>query len=308
MAEQRYEGTAASTTLAWFNVATWSAVFAGLVVAMGIALLLAFLGIGIGLTVTPPTGEALTGLSIGAGIWWLLTGIISLFIGGWVAGRLAKINRRFEGALHGLVVWGLQSIIVVVLITTTLGMIVGGALGVIQASVQAMGEQFVTMAPEITTQVSQQRQGVSAGARGANASQQVMNELEDILAETLGEDVSASDTRQLERSIQQMMISNDRRSRTEVARQLSEVTGMSQSEANMVANRWSRMAQQTSQQISRGTGLMGGGASQVAEQALYVAGVAGWWAFFTALLSGIAAAAGGLLGVPGYKTKIVTGL
>ena len=88
---------------------SWGAIFAGAVVALVLQLLLTLLGIAVGSQAVEPTQEAapLSGLGLGAGIWWVVSGIISLFAGGWVAGRLASFPRPLVGGLHGLVVWGL---------------------------------------------------------------------------------------------------------------------------------------------------------------------------------------------------------
>jgi signal transduction histidine kinase len=75
---------------------TWSSVIAGAVAAIAAQVLFATLGLAIGLSV-PGTAE---GIGIFAGIWWLVTGLISLFIGGWVAGRFAgvvnEMTERFQ--------------------------------------------------------------------------------------------------------------------------------------------------------------------------------------------------------------------
>src|SRR4051794_17786669 len=88
---------------------SWPAVFAGLIIALAVELVLSVLGISIGATaVNPLTADqsAAQGFGIGAAIWLIVVTIISLFIGGWVAGRLSGFARSTEGLLHGLVTWG----------------------------------------------------------------------------------------------------------------------------------------------------------------------------------------------------------
>jgi len=77
------------------------------------------LGVSIGVTaVNPLTADQSSGqaLGIGAGIWLIVSTIISLFLGGWVAGRMAGFRR--EGALHGLVTWGAVTLLTVLLLTS----------------------------------------------------------------------------------------------------------------------------------------------------------------------------------------------
>src|SRR6185503_16209445 len=67
----------------------WGAIFAGVVMVMVIQLALALLGAGIGLsTVDPDNTKA---VSIGAITWWMLSGLVAFYFGGWAAGRLAGI-------------------------------------------------------------------------------------------------------------------------------------------------------------------------------------------------------------------------
>jgi len=107
---------------------TWGAVIAGAVVALGAQLLLALLGLGIGAaTVRPGTQQRpFEGLDTLAIIWWLVTGAGSLFIGGWVAGRLSGVYRT-EAALHGVVTWGLTAVLSFLLLMTGVGGLLGGA-------------------------------------------------------------------------------------------------------------------------------------------------------------------------------------
>ena len=74
------------------NKISWSAVLAGVVVALVTQLILNMLGIGIGAaTLDPMTGDnpSATSFSIGAGLWFSLSGILAALAGGYAAGRLA---------------------------------------------------------------------------------------------------------------------------------------------------------------------------------------------------------------------------
>jgi hypothetical protein len=92
---------------------SWGAIFAGTVVAFVVQVLFTLLGLAIGLTIVEPmTGQApWEGVGIGAGIWWVVTALISLFLGGWTAGRLSGMPLRQDAMLHGVVVWGLVTFV-----------------------------------------------------------------------------------------------------------------------------------------------------------------------------------------------------
>jgi hypothetical protein len=112
------------------NRVSWGAVLAGVVVALVAQLILNLVGVGIGAaSVDPLTSDnpTVTSFSIGAGLWWALSGIIAALIGGYTAGRLAGQPKESSAAWHGLTSWALTTLVVFYLLTTTLGSIVGGA-------------------------------------------------------------------------------------------------------------------------------------------------------------------------------------
>ncbi len=123
-----------------FKSISWSAVFAGVVAAMALQVVMGLLGVGIGAANINPMYDAdpLKGIGTSASIWFLVSGIIALFGGGWVAGRLAGIPRAADSALHGFIAWGLSTLAVVYLLGTTLGALTGGAFKVLGSSVAAV--------------------------------------------------------------------------------------------------------------------------------------------------------------------------
>src|SRR5256714_12650325 len=84
---------------------SWGAIFAGAIIALATQLLLTLIGTAVGLaTLNPATGQnpSSTTLGIGAVIWLVISSLLSLFLGGYVAGRLGG---TFNGWLHGLATW-----------------------------------------------------------------------------------------------------------------------------------------------------------------------------------------------------------
>lgn len=112
------------------NRISWGAVLAGVALALATQLILNLLGIGIGASSFDPASSAnpsAATFSIGAGIWWLLSGIISALVGGYTAGRLAGQPKASSGGWHGLTAWALATLLMFGLLTTTIGAIAGGA-------------------------------------------------------------------------------------------------------------------------------------------------------------------------------------
>jgi hypothetical protein len=114
------------------NRVSWGAVLAGVVTALVTQLVLNLLGIGVGAATLNPAGGAgenpsASSFSIGAAIWWTLSGIIASFLGGYAAGRLSGRPKEGTAAWHGLTSWALTTLLIFYLLTSTLGSVVGSA-------------------------------------------------------------------------------------------------------------------------------------------------------------------------------------
>ena len=121
---------------------SWAAIFGGVILVVVVQLLLSMLGAGIGLsTVNVNAGSTPNGSSfgIGAGLWWLISSIIALFLGGYVAAWLAGIEIRFDGLLHGLVTWGIATLLTVYLLSSAVGGIIGGGFSALGSVTSAAG-------------------------------------------------------------------------------------------------------------------------------------------------------------------------
>lgn len=96
---------------------SWGAVFAGLVFTLAIAWLLHLLGSALGLSIVDMTdAEAVgKGLAYGAAFWVLVSWAISFFLGGLLAGRLAGKADRAVGIMHGMTLWGVATLLMVLL-------------------------------------------------------------------------------------------------------------------------------------------------------------------------------------------------
>ena len=131
------------------NRISWGAVLAGVVVALVTQLILNMIGVGIGAaTLHPVTGdnpEAST-FSIGAAIWWTVSGILAAFAGGYAAGRLAGKPKESTAGWHGLTAWALTTLVVFYLLTTTVGSLIGGVFSTINSAAGGLGRTAATAA------------------------------------------------------------------------------------------------------------------------------------------------------------------
>ena len=121
---------------------SWAAIFGGVILVVAVQLLLSMLAAGIGLgTVNVNAGSTpnASSFGIGAGIWWVVSSMIALGFGGYVAAWLAGIELRWDGVLHGLVTWGIATLLTIYLLSTAIGSVVGGGFSVLSSVTAAAG-------------------------------------------------------------------------------------------------------------------------------------------------------------------------
>ena len=262
---------------------SWGAVLAGAVVALSVQLLLSLLGIGIGLaTVDPAAGDtpAAASFGIASGVFYAIVTLLSLFAGGWVAGRLAGMPVRTDGLLHGVVTWGVAMLLLLYVVTTTVGALVSGALGMVSSTLEtaAQGVQAAAggaaqsdIGEEALSSIQQQAEQLLGQAQQATGAQDTSELLEQVMTIAQG-GVSDQERQQIvDRIVQQTGVT-----REEAEAQMQQLQTQYE-EARAAAEEQARAAAQaTSEAISQGA----------------------FWSFVALLLGAIAAAVGGLLGTP----------
>ncbi|MGE5682261.1 MAG: hypothetical protein ACM34K_15445 [Bacillota bacterium] len=137
---------------------SWGAVFAGVLIALVVQLLLSLLGLGIGFGSIDARTESnpFSGLGTGALIWWVVSMLISLFAGGLASGRLAGVPRSFDGVLHGLLSFSVFTLISFYLLTTAIGSVISGVGSVVGQTLSLAGKGISAAAPEVAGAVNQQ--------------------------------------------------------------------------------------------------------------------------------------------------------
>lgn len=143
MAEVYADAAADRRTPAALKRISWGAIFAGLVAVLAIQITLSLLGIGIGAVAFDPTQDRPTPFGIGAAIWWVITGLVALFVGGYISGRLAGIPRREDGMMHGFVTWSAATLMTFYLLTTAVGALVGGTASTLKQTVAGAAQSAV---------------------------------------------------------------------------------------------------------------------------------------------------------------------
>jgi hypothetical protein len=105
-----------------YDLARWGPVFAGVFVSLSLIVLLGVLGAALGFGLAGPATAPNVAANLGnaAMIWGALTLIVAFFAGGWVAARLTSTATPEIGLIHGVAVWGV----------TIVGLLLLGAIGV----------------------------------------------------------------------------------------------------------------------------------------------------------------------------------
>jgi len=162
------------------NRIAWGAVLAGVVIALVTQLVLNMIGLGVGVsTLDPAAGAAenpsATTLSIGAGIWFVLSGVIASFAGGYAAGRLAGKPKESTAGWHGLTAWALTTLVIFYFLTSTVGGLLGGAyntvtsaLGGVTRTVGSTAQTAVQAAAPSLAQASDPFSAIENQVRGAS--------------------------------------------------------------------------------------------------------------------------------------------
>lgn len=141
----------------------WAAIVAGLTVAMGLQVIFMLLGSGLGFAIYNPITEdnPITDLGTGAAIVQGLSAVLSLWFGGWVAGRYSPLGVRMNGWLHGFIVWCAATVAGVILVSgaagwamSDLSKLVGGGLSLAGKPAAAAVGGVADLAKEATQRSS----------------------------------------------------------------------------------------------------------------------------------------------------------
>lgn len=255
---------------------SWSAVIAGTLVGLMTQVTLLLLGASIGLySIDVEAGlQQFGGLGVGASIWWVISAIISLFVGGWLTSRFAGLQRVFDGILHGIVTWSVITVLTLTVLTNIVGGIVGGTFRAVGSVLSSAGQAAGTVLG-------------SGGEQSPVAS--LVREAQDVFAQVRsrgGDDAVAELTTAIQEVFRDPAITSSEKQR--VSSLLVQYTDMGRQEADRTVDEWSARYAQAQQLGNR---VLGAG-----EDVASALGTAALWSFFALLLGAAAAGFGGWLG------------
>jgi hypothetical protein len=272
---------------------SWGAIFAGAVSALGLWMLLYAFGLAVGLTALDPNNPgSLRSSGIFTGVWGLVAPLVALFIGGFVAARGAGIFRRAEGAIHGMVMWGLATVIGSFLVISAAAAVIRGVASVSQAAVRAGGAAIgdasepgphaggaaETPGVDVDDALRPVNERLQATGRPPITADQIVAAAEDAIQRSAGKGRIDHDV---------------------LVNSVTHNTALSRADAEEVANRLEMQIDDAKDEVAQRVHSAESGALRAAE----ASGKAFWGAFGALLLGLVAAMVGGALGVPQLRVR-----
>lgn len=303
------------------NGLSWRAIFAGTLTVIAVSVLLNLLGLAAGLGSIDPATEQnpFSGIGTGALIWWVLSNLIALFCGGWVAGRAGRTASNNGGLIQGFLTWALYSIISIWLVTSAIGSILSGVGNVIGSTLSTAGNAVEQLASD-----SGNNQQNNSNQQAAISLDQVKREVYSLLEDTGKQKL---DPDQIEENVQEVKTEtkqevNDgemqsaraeieeifRNARNEfdgtfkaldqeaLANVLSERTNMSKEEANRRIEQAQGQYQNIIQKAETQLQDLKENSAEAAEKASDSVASAAMWLAIALILGAITGALGGLAG------------
>lgn len=198
---------------------SWGAIFAGAVVVLSLSWLLHMLGLAIGVSSADAMDSATMegGADEMAAIWSVLSWLITFFVGAMVAARLAGWLDDFSGMLHGLVLWGVATIAVVVLSYLGISSLLQTGQTIVAATAQGAATAVTTTAQGVGSAAS----GLGSMARQA-ADTEFGDTLQNLLADQAAEAAAGMDEELSEEEIRTAINNLDQRTLRRIVNDLAD--------------------------------------------------------------------------------------
>lgn len=247
------------------------------------------LGIGLGVRlVSPATNDnPISDLGVAAGVVWTISALISLAVGGWVAGRSINVGDRRSGGLHGFVVWSLSTVAVFVFLSGGAGLLVGGA-------ARAVGKGVAGTARAVGSVGGQAAQGQANNGSGGMA--EIVTGLTDELRLPGQQgNLSITNKREIGFALTRFVAQPDDEHRNALITSLTNA-GAPRDYAETTVRRWEESLNRVRTQMDQLKNETAQQAREAAEQASRGMAKGAIWTFLGFLLGAIAASLGGRAG------------
>ena len=118
---------------------SWGGIFGGVLVALGLVMLLASLGVAIGISAVDPGDTEASTVGAGAAVWAGVTLLLALFVGGMVSTRIGAITDRTTGFFEGALVWVVAVLLMMFLAGSGVSLLAGSVFRLAGTAAQTAG-------------------------------------------------------------------------------------------------------------------------------------------------------------------------
>lgn len=293
---------------------SWRAIFAGTLTVLSILLILNLIGLAIGMGTIEPTEEnnPLSGIGTGALIWWVVSNLVALFAGGFIASRVGVSLTNLSGVVQGIMTWALYTLISIWLLTTVVGTVVSGVgsavSGVVSSTGQAASDAFAPMIEKQVEDLDLSLEGAKEkiyslmSDAGTNP-----DEMESDVQENASQELRDGDVEQAFRDAKDLLTQEfSEVDKDELVNIVVERTDMSQNEAEQAVDNalaeYESLRQDVDEFLARAEEKAREKGEQVAEATAKAAG----YLALALILGMFAAAIGGVLGVKDLRDEYET--
>lgn len=222
---------------------SWGAILAGALVAVVVGAALNILGAGIGLTAVDVQARdtpAASTMGIAGAIWLLVSNLLGLAIGGYVAARLSGTSDRSDATLHGAAVWATAFLVSAMLLgnvvsstASTAGSALSGIMGTLSSGA---GQVVRSAAPQVDPSQLAERARVALSGP-ADPARMTTEQRGAEITELLGKRITGGE------------LSGD--DRTRLNRLVAAEAGISEQDAGARVQAYEAQAQQAAQEAER---------------------------------------------------------
>lgn len=274
----------------------WGAILAGTVAGLALQVLFMMLGSGLGFALYQPLTDDNPVASLGAGAMVIqgISAVLSLWFGGWVAGRLTPAGVRRSGWLHGFTVWCTAMVAGVIFVSLGAGWALGDLSKLVGGGLSAAGKPAAAAVGGATDLAK-------------DAVQQSDATLASFTDEALGRRATDAPTaenvrakREIGRAVARLFNPAQpdatRENRSAAVQALVNHAGLSEAEADRTITEWTTAFDQLKADLEALKAQVALKARQAADQAADVLAVFSLCAFVAFLFGAISAAHGGAHG------------
>jgi hypothetical protein len=290
---------------------SWGAIISGVVVAMILQVAMNMLGLSIGAAAIDPGDPNAVAPTFGTAtvLWMAASILISLFVGGAVAGYMSGRIGRNEGLWHGLTVWAVTTILALWMLTSAAGSVLNGVTNALGQGLGLLGSTAAEIVPEVADTAVLQDSLLTSIRDEAGAMNGPAVSTTSTTTDTTADGTNATAAEQprsmnasLVLAVSEMLSAEEGSPEADTARQnvttMMTDMGYTQEEATATIDRWERDYRAVAAQASER-------AEQAAEDIANAVATTAGLTFMVIALGGLAAGAGGFLGAPEVRETVL---